>query len=119
MGTRLNFTDNKWYKTKKPVKTSGKREMRVFKQYPNGYDVYLTEHINKVVDKNGKEHYIHTLYNRNTDEVVKVFDDSGNCGFTCSRDEIERALDPLLKEVNQLRRAIRSFTSVKRRKYKR
>lgn len=107
-----------WYKTKRPNKISGKREMRVFTQYPHGYDVYLAEVIKKEISPDGKEHFIHTLYDRNTDRVVKVFDDAGNCGFPCSRETIEETLDPMLRSVNQLRRARKTSTKVKRKKSK-
>jgi len=104
-----------WYKTKRPNKISGKREMRVFTQLPHGYDVFLGEVIRKEIDSEGKEHYIHTLYDKTTDKVVKVFDDTGNCGFTCSRDTIEEALDPMLRNANQLRRAMETHSFAKRK----
>jgi hypothetical protein len=100
-----------WYKTKKPNRVSGKREMRVFTHFPHGYDVYLGENITK--DENG--HFIHTLYDRNTHRIVKQFDDTGNCGFSCSRDVIEQALDPMLKAAHQLRKACIINTMVKRK----
>lgn len=102
-----------WYKTKRPNKISGKREMRVFTQYPHGYDVYIGEKI--VKDENG--HFIHILFDRNTDRVIRKFDDHGNCGFSCSRDIIEQTLDPMLKEKNQLRKARRAKIAVSRKKH--
>jgi hypothetical protein len=108
-----------WYKTKKPTKNTGKREMRVFRQYPHGYDVYLGEVIHKEVDSKGKEHYIHTLYDRNTSNVVKQFDDKvgcgNNCGFDSSRKTIEMTLDPMLQAAGQLRRALKIWSIVKRK----
>jgi hypothetical protein len=104
-----------WYKTKKPNKISGKREMRVFTHLPHGYDVYLGEVIRK--DENG--HFIHTLYDRQTSRIVAQFDDHGNCGFSCSRDTIEKALDPMLRDANQLRKQVSTHSNVKLRKVKR
>lgn len=107
-----------WYKTKRPNKISGKREMRVFTQFPHGYDVYLGETIHKEIGTDGKEHFIHTLYDRNTDRIVKIFDDTDNCGFSCSRDTIEETLDPMLRDVNQLRKSKKTTSIVKRKKSK-
>jgi hypothetical protein len=111
-----------WYKTKKPAKKTGVREMRVFRQYPHGYDVYLGETIKKEIDSNGKEHYIHTLYDRNTDTVLKKFDDKDGCGDKCgfdfSRKIVEETLDPMLRSANQLRRARKVQVAAKRKKCK-
>lgn len=107
-----------WYKTKKPNKVSGVREMRVFTQLPHGYDVFLGEKIHKRIGSDGKEHYIHTLYDRKSDNIVTEFDDTGNCGFSCSRDEIEKVLDPMLISAGQQTRKKRKTKSKVKRKKK-
>lgn len=107
-----------WYKTKKPNKKSGVREMRVFRQYPHGYDVFLGEVINKKIDENGKEHYIHTLYDRKSNNIVYQFDDTGNCGFDCSRKEIENVLNPMLVSAGQQTRKRCKTSSKAKRKSK-
>ena len=105
-----------WYKTKKPNKVSGVREMRVFTQLPNGYDVFLGEVIKKRIGPDGKEHYIHTLYDRQSDNIIFEFDDTGNCGFDCSRKEIEKVLDPMLISAGQQTRKRKKNKSKAKRK---
>lgn len=104
-----------WYKTKRPNKISGVREMRVFRQLPHGYDIFLGEVIHKRIGDDGKEHYIHTLYDRKSDNIVAEFDDTGNCGFACSRDEIEKILNPMLISAGQqTRKKHKTKSKVKR-----
>ena len=75
-----------WYLTKKT------HAPRVFTQLPNGYDVFIGEVIHKTPD--GR--YVHTLYDRKSDRVIKEFDDqkncNGQCGFDSSRKEIAKEL---------------------------
>ena len=105
-----------WYKTKKPNKVSGVREMRVFRQLPNGYNIFLGEVITKKIDGEGKEHYIHTLYDRTSNNVVSEFDDTGNCGFDCSRKEIEKVLNPMLISAGlQTRKRKKALSKTKRK----
>jgi hypothetical protein len=75
-----------WYLTKKT------KEPRVFTQYPHGYDVYIGEVIHRRPEDG---HYIHTLYEGRGDKVIKEFDDTGNCGFDCSRKVIAQELDSM------------------------
>jgi len=105
-----------WYKTKKPNKISGVREMRVFTQYPHGYDVFIGETIRRENDSQGKPRYIHTLYEGKSDRIIKEFDDTGNCGFSCSRDVIEDTLDSMLITAGQkTRKARKTHSAIKRK----
>jgi len=94
-----------WYLTKKT------REPRVFTQYPNGYDVYIGETIHRRPEDG---HFIHTLYDRRSDKVIKEFDDHGNCGFDCSRKVISQELDGMNNFPIRARKARKDKIAVKR-----
>jgi hypothetical protein len=94
-----------WYLTKKT------KEPRVFTQYPNGYDVYIGEKIHRRPEDG---HFIHTLYDRRSDKVIKEFDDHGNCGFDCSRKVIAQELDAMNNFPIRARKARKDKVSVKR-----
>lgn len=95
-----------WYLTKKT------REPRVFTQLPHGYDIFVAEVIHKRPEDG---HYIHTLYDRRTNNIVKEFDDHGNCGFDCSRKTIAQELDEMNRFPRRERKSKKSKTATRRK----
>jgi hypothetical protein len=94
-----------WYLTKKT------KEPRVFTQLPHGYDVFVGEVIHRRPEDG---HYIHTLYDRQSDRIIKEFDDHGNCGFDCSRKVISQQLDAMNNFPIRERKTKKVKTTVKR-----
>jgi hypothetical protein len=75
----------------------------VFRQYPNGYTVFVGE----VIRKNPDGTYTHTLYDRKSDVVVKEFNDKG-LDFNGSRHIITQQLDAMNNFAIRARKARRA-----------
>jgi len=81
-----------WYLTKKT------KAPRVFRNLPHGYDIFIGEDIHKTPDG----HYIHTLYEGISDNVIKEFDDQKNCNGPCGFNSLKREIAKELFIMNNL-----------------
>jgi len=102
-----------WYLTKKT------KEPRVFSFFPHGYDVYIGEDIRKNYNSKDPDGFscVHTLYDRNSNTVIKEFDDAG-LDFDGTRKLITKELYKMNDFAIAARKARRIQMAAKRRKRK-
>jgi hypothetical protein len=100
-----------WYLTKKT------KEPRVFRFFPHGYDVYIGEDIRKNFNSKDPDGFscVHTLYDRNSNNIIKEFDDSG-MDFDGTRKIITAELYKMNDFAIAARKARRMWIAAKRKK---